>query len=134
MQTLKLESGLKIGNFSSPHPFIFDTGEVLPACTPEWCTKNSMEKISKEVNHETLPIKVSKVSFNISDEVLKRLTLATKDVQVMIVPFPMLTALQEYYDSFYRKGQPTPEWVWDCYTCFLTDRVNKTVSSTVFCQ
>ena len=30
-QITKLSNGLKVGNFSSPHPFTFEDGSVIPA-------------------------------------------------------------------------------------------------------
>ena len=32
---IKLYNGVNIMNFSSPHSYIFTTGEVLPACSDE---------------------------------------------------------------------------------------------------
>ena len=35
MPVTTLKNGLVVGNFSSPHDFNFDTGEILKACDPE---------------------------------------------------------------------------------------------------
>ena len=40
---ITLDSGLNISNFSSPHEFVFDTGEVLPACTNTWAEKTKLD-------------------------------------------------------------------------------------------
>ena len=37
-----LNNGLTVVNYSSPHPYTFDTGEVLPACDQDLVTKHSL--------------------------------------------------------------------------------------------
>ena len=46
MPITTLTTGLRVGNFSSPHPFRFTDGSELPACSPEranGCMLNSHE-------------------------------------------------------------------------------------------
>ena len=41
--SINLNNGIRIVNFSSPHPFNFVTGEILPACEKEWVRKMSLD-------------------------------------------------------------------------------------------
>lgn len=48
MPKIQLSNGLLIGNFSSPHPFTFVTGEELPACTKERVRRSSLDITESE--------------------------------------------------------------------------------------
>jgi hypothetical protein len=131
MTTVTLKNGLVIGNFSSPHSFTFDTGEVLDRCDKEWSSEHSMVKNSHKTLSRCGRYYNSRVSFAIKNETVMALVEALESVDIMIVPFPMLKALDEL-DNL--EGWFDLRNVGKCRTCFLTDRETKTVSSSIFCM
>ena len=42
---INLKSGISVVNFGSPHPYTFDTGEVLNACSDEVAKTMMLDKI-----------------------------------------------------------------------------------------
>ena len=129
---IKLSSGLVVGNFSSPHSFTFDTGEVLERVSPEWSSEHSMVKNSRKTPSRCGRYSNSRVSFSIKDATVMALVEALKSVDIMIVPFPMLKALDELenLEGWFDLRDVDRK----CRTCFITDRETKTVSSSIFCM
>ena len=123
MTTAILKSGIKVGNFSSAHPFTFDDGTVLGACTAERC--KAMMLNSEEV--ELPGIKGTtdiKLEFSMSREVLNGLGIAEdSDIDIVIVPFPVLQEYKKRHDMEDSKLR----------VIRMVDRVNKIASSTRFC-
>ena len=95
MPIITLSNGLKVGNFSSPHSFNFEDDSVLPACSPKRSQAGSLN-----VSEITLPgIKGTvdiKITFILSKDVVKMLDEAEEeDVDIVLVPFPVLTAIRK---------------------------------------
>ena len=44
LPTVILSNGLRVANYSSPHPFTFDDGSVLPRCSDERATMTMLKK------------------------------------------------------------------------------------------
>ena len=44
---IELSSGLRVANFSSPHPFTFETGEVLAACSKEQMERGALRQVEQ---------------------------------------------------------------------------------------
>jgi hypothetical protein len=122
MPIVVLKSGVKVGNFSSPHPFRFDDGTVLEACDPERCKAGALE--SREVEHPTpLGTIDIELQFSMSPECQRMLDeSADTDADIIIVPFPVLDCLK-------RESKPLGK----CRVIRMVDRVNKIASSTRFC-
>jgi hypothetical protein len=121
METITLKSGLRVGNFSSPHPFVFTTGEVLPGCSPETARELMLEAIETETHREGW-VDIGLV-FKLSDSVRKALISAeAENVDVVIVPLPVLTAMKA---EGMRIGKMR--------TCRVADRVAKTIWPDKFC-
>lgn len=123
------ESGLVVVNFSSPHPFNFEGGVNLDACSPERAKALSLG--SKDlVTDETLPSgkvysKVTKV-FDLTEAILSECRAFQDDpeVDIVLIPFPMLQCLQQQGDARFTKF---------C-TIFVQDRVTKAISQSKFCR
>ena len=101
-----LSNGLRVANFSSPHPFTFVDGTVLPACPPERAQDMKLEAVEEETV-EVIPMLPRGISYtNISLEwkmskaVADELTrlLSRKDIEsqfdILLVPLPVMTALK----------------------------------------
>ena len=142
---ITLKNGLRIGNFSSPHPFTFTTGEVLPACSDERAKALMLKVEERETQHqgwtegyENKPGWTDiKITFSISEEVLEelgKLTTAWRDdkFDILLVPFPVLTAVKQ-----------ANSWATNCVasdalifirTIRSADRVTKVIHPDRFCK
>jgi len=139
---INLNNGLQVVNFSSPHPFNFVTGEILPACNKEWVEKMSLD-IEEDEKPWMSPITISlakvwptKYSSDIVDvkltvsipnrvlSVLDRLE-AFGDVDIVIVPFMVLDALKSagVFPEIYSKPR----------VIRVADRISKEIYSNKFC-
>jgi len=50
MTTTVLKNGLRVGNFSSPHDFLFNDGSILPAVDKETSRILSLVKTSNDLS------------------------------------------------------------------------------------
>jgi hypothetical protein len=130
MTTVTLKNGLVIGNFSSPLSFTFDTGEFLDRCDMDWCTNCSVVKTSFKKLSQCGRYSDSIVSFTISDETLTALILAVKQVDIMLVSFSMLKALDTVNNLDGRFN--LMDVASKCRAPFLNRDAKKTFSSSIF--
>lgn len=123
-------SNLNVVNFSSPHPFDFENGQVLAACSEERSKALSMG--SNDVTTErVLPngktLEVVTKRFVLTDECRDELYRLQNDVNVdvILVPFPTLQCVQELglMGSLDKVA-----------TIFLVDRIKKLISTRRFCR
>lgn len=97
-----LSNGLRVANFSSPHPFNFVDGSMLPACDEARSRALSMDREDKESPWSgplfgvSAPILQVKPVFVLNDATLAELQAAqeTWDVDIVLAPFPLLQALE----------------------------------------
>ena len=123
---IKLDNGLKVVNYSSPHPYTFDTGEILPACEDS-VSRKSMLKAEHAMTSATIrDIDIQEVSikYRLPAWMAKELIniSAIDDVDIILIPYPVMTAVKE-----------TEYGLLKSRVCKLTDRVTKVISSTQFC-
>jgi hypothetical protein len=130
MTTVTLKNGLVIGNFSSPLSFTFDTGDFLDRCNKDWCKNYSVVKTSFKKLSQCGRYSDSIVSFTISDETVNALILAAKQVDIMLVSFSMLKALDTVnnLDGRFDLRDAASK----CRAPFLNRDAKKTVSSSIF--
>jgi len=119
---VKLTNGLKVANFSSPHPFYFEDGSVLNECSAE----RSNALMLKEEAVETFNGKFYDVTikYSMSDVVKDEIEKLQKneEVDVILVPLPVMLAMKQ---SSMGLGK--------CRVCKITNRISKSVSITRFC-
>ena len=95
MPMITLTNGLRIANFSSPHPFNFEDGSVLPACDPERVKRGSLDVTEEEFCGIKSTIDI-KITFSISESVAEMLEEAqSSEADVVLVPFPVLNAMRD---------------------------------------
>ena len=130
-----LKNGIRVGNFSSPHTFTFNTGEVLAACSSERANALMLETEEVEVPSECGRWTDIQLSFKMSETVLEALKdLDISDFDIMIVPLPVLKALDAYLAKRGWYNTRYIELVSDkCRVCLSADRVTKTIFSDRFC-
>ena len=61
---IKLDNGLNVVNYSSPHPYTFDTGEVLPMCTKEVSSRTTLKEDHEVVDSTIRGIPIKDVFIN----------------------------------------------------------------------
>jgi hypothetical protein len=130
MTTVTLKNGLVVGNFSSPLSFTFDTGDFLDRCDKDWCKDYSVVKTSYTTLSQCGRYSDSMVSFTISDETLTALILAAEQVDIMLVSFSMLKAL-DTVDNLDGRFD-LRDVMHKCRAPFLNKDAKKTVSSSIF--
>lgn len=126
-----LPNGTEILNFSSPHPFNFDTGEVLPACSAARSKALSLEAEETEFPAGTHGIDIAlrfKMSDAVREELLRLAALVTEAPLVVLVPFPVMQAIKATWDLDVDQVCMTP------FRCVRSaDRVTKVIYHNRFC-
>ncbi len=125
MDIIQLSNGKKIANFSSPHPFTFEDGTVLPARSNEEAQRLKVNFIEHKDPDAIEEYSVDMtLTFELSDVVMSEIEkweriARDKHVDVVFCALPMIKALRAIdYDV---KASP--------FRCIrMTDRVKKTLS------
>tara|TARA_B100000131_G_C17981845_1_gene558966 strand:+ start:199 stop:651 length:453 start_codon:yes stop_codon:yes gene_type:complete len=138
---ITLNNGLTVVNYSSPHPYTFDTGEVLPACDADLVRKHSLIEEHEESKNSNGWIDV-RIKDEIQNIQLESLAMIARDpnVDVILVPFRVQCALRDLV----LWGDEHRDVIFDVLdnqllnqkirVCRIEDRINKLVSSTKFCK
>jgi|APSaa5957512535_1039671.scaffolds.fasta_scaffold02528_7 hypothetical protein len=136
-----LTNGLRVGNFSSPHDFIFTDGTILNAVSNETAEnlKVNFHEVT-EPNSSQQPNGNYKgwwdvaLDFHLTPEIRSEIDQwvdiqSKKQVDIVLIPLPMLTAMKNdnRLHTFYElKRLP--------FRCIrIEDRINKLVSTEKFC-
>jgi hypothetical protein len=98
MPVVTLKNGLRIGNLSSPHPFEFDDGTVLPACDPERTKSLPIEikeivttEVVNNINVDQLKLELTITSALITE--IERIQ-HDDDVDIVLAPLMVLEAMK----------------------------------------
>lgn len=125
MEIIVLSNGKRVANFSSPHPFTFEDGTVLPAVSPEESLRLKINVIEEE-----LPFIAGDLilTFELSRDVKTRMEewlLAWVDgkVDVVYCPLMMLQAIAAESGVEKLRGMPFR-------AVRIKDRIKKLVSIT----
>ena len=144
MQQIRLDNGISIVNFSSPHPFHFITGEVLPACDADWVKKMSLDIEETETKLQTEPSRNVKnvktwtdieLYISIPEVVENWIEKLTEDVRIdiVIVPFMMLQAMKDNNIFCVHKTNLSGLNTHKFRTIRVADRITKEIYSDRFC-
>ena len=121
---ITLSNGKRVANFSSPHPFEYEDGTILPAVAP-----NIAEKY-KVTFHENIDTNGDVLlSFTLSSDVHTRMAYFQdlydkRKVDVVVCPLPMITAMR----AINMNVKNTP-----FRTIRVADRINKVISINYQC-
>lgn len=119
-----LSTGVRVANFSSPHPFNFDDGSVLPACSAE--RSASLALATEEVAEKSACGRWQEIGlrFKMSNAVRGELDElnASEVVDIVLVPFPVMSAIKEI-------GLP----IGKARVVRVADRVTKAACHDKFC-
>jgi hypothetical protein len=141
---ITLKNGIRIANFSSPHPFRFTTGEELPACSAERARLLMLEATEVESLHGIVvsnkPVSWIdiRLSFTMNKTVSVELTYlcGRMDVDVVLAPLPVRDAAKEFIATLERCDAMSSEWAMvrrKARTIRVADRVTKTIFPDRFC-
>jgi hypothetical protein len=126
MQIITLSNGKKVANFSSPHPFTFEDGTVLPAVSDFVSEKLKVTFIEEELENGDI-----KLSFSLSNDVRNEMTeckMLYKEhlVDVIFCPLPMIVAIKEEFGEEWLINSPFR-------SIRVEDRINKVISINKQC-
>jgi hypothetical protein len=123
MTIITLSNGKKVGNFSSPHPFIFEDGSILPAVSPEESERLKVNFREISYGNKLGDIGLEfELSGPLMQEMIKwqQLHISNK-VDVVFCPLPMITALHTQFGRNYVINSPFR-------AIRIEDRIKKLVS------
>lgn len=95
MTIITLSNGKRVGNFSSPHSFIFEDGSILPAVSNEEAERLKVRFIELPLgNNGDIQLRFA-LSVNIELEMVQwQLKKESNEVDVVFCPLPMITAIE----------------------------------------
>ena len=130
---IKLNNGLTVMNFSSPHSYTFHTGEVLPACSDEVAQKYKLN--SDHTLHDRGVYSDVLIKYNISNDMFNILVKATEynGIGIILVPYPVLDAWSTLVRQDVYEAASCEQVLLKIRTCKLDDRVTKVIRSDQFC-
>lgn len=117
---------LLVGNWGSPHPFTFEGGIVLEACSATRSQECSLVREDEEQPSSCGRYTVVKPVFLLTERNIHSLLESASAVDVLIVPFPVLEALRQ------NPARVAPVVHERAATCILVDRISKVCSATKF--
>jgi len=140
-QITKLSNGLRAANFSSPHPFTFEDGSVIPAVN-----NNDSQRLKVNFNEtivETCAPSISPtlkeyftvtLDFTLSDEVRHEMELWMElwyknKIDIVLCPLPMIQAL---YDDNVYQGKADLSENTPFRAIRMKDRIKKLISIDTF--
>ena len=101
----ELKSGLRVANFSSPHPFRFTDGTVVPAVNDDTANRLMLDVEERlQPERDRSKFCTVKLDWNLSESVADEIDywftfFAMKKVDVVIVPLPVMTALHSVWNE-----------------------------------
>ena len=121
---ITLDNGLSIANWSSPHPFTFTTGEVLPACDPD-----RVKSMSLDIKETVFPAPIglySDIEIDTSIPTVVRADLRklqhNESIDIILIPFMVLDAIKK---AGMHRGK--------CRVIRVADRMTKEIYPDKFC-
>jgi hypothetical protein len=123
-----LSNGIRVANFSSPHPFNFVDGTVCPSCESDRVKAGSLDRMDVESPFPGLPGVTAVIpKFKLNDVLREELRQLQSDpgVDVVLVPFPVLEAIRE--DGLYNELTKSA-------TICVADRLTKAIFIDRFCR
>ena len=132
-----LQNGLRVANFSSPHPFTFDDGTVLPACPDSTVESGKLESVELEYKQQRNSVDFTDInlSFKLSDscQVMLDFLCRREDVDIVLVPLPVLQCLQHLPIIPGPQMEFIKRCLLKCRVVRMKDRIKKVIYSDKFC-
>ena len=132
LKTLTLKNGLEVANFSSPHPFTFTDGSILPAVSDELAKLTMLKATETQVTDKRRKgIRTIQIDFALTDAVMELIVWwttfhETGKVDIVLVPLPVMTALHKKFTVKELTRMPFR-------TIRVADRITKEIYTDKFC-
>jgi len=125
--TTTLSNGLRVANFSFPHPFHFVDGSVLPACSEERCLWLSMDPDEDNSVSPCGRWTDIRIDFKLTSQVISQLVAMQKDpeIDIILAPRVLRDALCD--------ADALPVYIDKVRTVRVSDRVKKLTHIDRFC-
>ena len=122
---------MRVANFSSPHPFTFTDGTVVPAVEDDKARKCMLNVEETSIPQRNSRFRTVKLDWELSEYVADEIDywytfFAMRKVDVVIVPLPVMTALKGIWDE--KKIMKSPFRV-----IRVEDRITKTIHIDKYC-
>jgi hypothetical protein len=127
-----LSNGLRIANFSSPHPFLFTDGTIIPAVEDKLAKLTMLDVEEQRVsNYTARRFQTVKLSWSLSEMVDDQIALwytiyQVKEVDVVLVPMPVMIALKNTWTEKMILKSPFR-------VIRMADRITKAIHIDKFC-
>ena len=139
MPVIQLKSGLLVANFSSPRPFLFDTGEILPACGDLRANElllDSEESVVVPDRLQRVPFTTISLNFKMSGVVEMALEEAIDkwvigEFDVCLVPLPVMQVIHAHARKVYVVNRSPAKMPFRCIR--VADRITKAICHDKFC-
>ena len=130
--SIKLNSGIKIVNYSSPHTYKFHTGEELPACSDEVAQDTKLEAHHDKDKNDKGWYDIT-IFYTLSEMQKKELPMLAEfnEIDIILVPFPVLNCIR--FDGNYLSNKKWSTAFNKIRVCKLDDRITKVIRSDEFC-
>ena len=137
LPSVVLSNGLRVANYSSPHPFTFTDGSVLPACSSARAKMTLLDARETELPREIRGIKITdvvidwKLTWFLEQEVDNFVYAQYhKDFpwDIILVPLPFMVAVKKYIDQSFKDAGTPPFRV-----IRVADRLTKEIHIDKFC-
>ena len=133
----QLNSGIWVVNYSSPHPYNFHTGEILPACSDKVAIKDKLDSEHQKIHNPKgwYDIDIKYILTKEQQLMLKRI-VGIGMVDIVLVPYPVMNCIKElkYNLNGNCSTTTTKNLIKDkIRVCKLDDRVTKVIRSDEFC-
>ena len=128
---ITLKNGLRVANFSSPHPFTFTDGTVLPAVSDELAKATMLGTEETLVPQRNARFRTISLEWSMTERVRDEIDywftfFAMKKVDVVIVPLPVLLAMKKTWLEKDLVKSPFR-------AIRVADRITKTIHDKLFC-
>lgn len=96
---ITLSNGLRVANFSSPHPFKFTDGSIVPAVPAVLAQTYELEAIETITKSPDFNVQLIEISWRLTHKTRLhinawRLEWLKRKVDVVLVPLPVMSALK----------------------------------------
>ena len=129
---IMLSNGLRVANFSSPHPFTFEDGSILPAIPN---SSFDLDCHESEIDDHTIMVKFCTTPLVRANLLDWYYVYNEGLVDIVIVPRPLLDALYDENHIWASNDMPTIQYLLKSpfRTIRLVDREKKICSINKFC-
>lgn len=132
-----LKNGLRVANFSSPHPFTFDDGTVLDACPKDTVLGGILDTEEKEYKQKRNGVEFTDIdlSFKLSDtcKIMLDFICRRHNIDIVLVPLPVLQCLQTVPHIPGPQLDFVKRCLLKCRAVRMKDRITKVIYSDRFC-